>query len=538
MGRRKQQASEDVYGQTAGAIGGLATVFGVLAAIKDKLGLSWPATVLLTAGALVALGYLGWRIRTGIKRLWARDAESSAGMRQESPAQLADEAQAVVEAVPVHPELTAALSRTGAIGKDEVVRADEVTVETLQGVGTVYDFLVPEGRTHEDVAKRLGPIASMFGVTRLHLKLETSRRSERRVRLLVLNEPPFSRLFPAPTRQEVAAFDGVPLGHDVTGRLVGVPTFDKASMLIGGMTQMGKTTLVNGLITCLLIAYGEFDLYLLDGKLCGLTRFEKLAVRYEASDDPAVMEDMLDELNARVDGRYTQLQDAIRNRKPVPVFKPVFFIVDEAADFYTHNGTNDSRDQVRRVEDKSRSLVAKSLESGISTVMLTQRPAKEAIPVKVRDQFLYRVCLYVASEGSAKVALGDSYFDTVAPIHPALLDPDIKGQAVLFANGSSTLLRGFNFLDEFIWEVVDEAYARREKAIPDSPLKQAIELLRSKRVEFMVTPELAPALGITESDPAERGKQLARLLGVPAAKTAQGRGYRLADLIAAAMSGS
>jgi S-DNA-T family DNA segregation ATPase FtsK/SpoIIIE len=53
----------------------------------------------------------------------------------------------------------------------------------------------------------------------------------------------------------------------------------------------------------------------------------------------------------------------------------------------------------------------------------------------------------------------------------------------------------------------------------------------------MSTPDLAPALGITETDPTERGKQLSRLLGgVPAGKTAQGRGYRLADLTAAAMA--
>ncbi|MGP4085792.1 FtsK/SpoIIIE domain-containing protein [Streptomyces sp. KR55] len=558
MGRKKQQGQgEDTYGQMAGAIGGLAIAFGALAAIKDKLGLSWPATVLLTAGALVVLGYLAWRIRWGVPRLWARQPETSpptqqTALQQESPVQAVseaqasgepvDEAQVLVEASPSgdesHPQLTMVLNRVGAISKDERVRAGDVRIETLPGIGTVYDFLVPEGRTHDDVAKRLGPIASMFGVTRLHLKLETSRKTERHVRLLVLNEPPFSRPFPAPTRQEIQSFAGVPLGHEVTGRLAGVPTFDKASLLIGGMTQMGKTTLVNGLITCLLIAYGDFDLYLLDGKLCGLTRFEKLAVRYEASDDPAVLEDMLDELNARVDRRYTQLQDAIRNRQPAPVFKPVFFIVDEAADFYTDNGTKESKEQVRRVEDKSRSLVAKSLESGISTVMLTQRPARDAIPVKVRDQFLYRGCLYVASEGSAKVALGDSYFDTVAPIHPALLDPDIKGQCVLFANGSSTLIRGFNFSDEFIWSVVDEVYDRREKAIPESPLKQAIELLRGSGTDFMTTAELAPALGITESDPVERGKALSRLLGVPAGRTAQGRGYRLADLTAAAMSGS
>ncbi|MFF4909743.1 FtsK/SpoIIIE domain-containing protein [Streptomyces sp. NPDC001260] len=559
VARKKQQGpGEDTYGQMAGGIGVFAIAFGGLATIKDRLGLSWPATVLLTAGGLVALGYLAWRIRWGVPRLWARQPATSpttqpTALQQESPVQAVNEAQVPGEPVdqahaPVaaspsgdesHPQLTMVLSRVGAIGKDERVQAGDVVIETLPGIGTVYDFLVPEGRTHDDVAKRLGPIASMFGVTRLHLKLETSRKTERRVRLLVLNEPPFSRPFLAPTRHEIQTFAGVPLGHEVTGRLAGVPTFDKASLLVGGMTQMGKTTLVNGLITCLLIAYGDFDLYLLDGKLCGLTRFEKLAVRYEASDDPAVLESMLDELLVRVDDRYTQLQDAIRNRQPAPVFKPVFFFIDEAADFYTDNGTKESKEQVRRVEDKSRSLVAKSLESGISTVMLTQRPAKDAIPVKVRDQFLYRMCLYVASEGSAKVALGDSYFDTVAPIHPALLDPDVKGQGVLFANGSSTLIRGFNFSDEFIWGVVDEVHARREAAIPDSPLKQAIDIMRTDGVEFMATAELAPALGITESDPAERGKQLSRLLGVAADKGTKGvRGYRLSDLTAAAMSGS
>ncbi|MFJ2629971.1 FtsK/SpoIIIE domain-containing protein [Streptomyces sp. NPDC087532] len=543
MGKKHQSNHDDSYGQLAGAIGGLVIVFGVLAAIKDKLGLSWPATVLLTAGALVALGYLAWRLRTAVARLLAGDTNAVAALKQDAPGTAPEAVQAALEGPQdaVHAALTAALSRAGAIGKDEVVLEDDVTTEQLP-VGTVYEFLMPASRTSEDIAARLGPIASMFGVTRLHLKLETSRLNERQVRLLVLNEPPFSTLFPAPTRQKIAAFEGVPIGHDITGRLAGVPTFDKASLLIGGMTQMGKTTLVNGLITCLLIAYGDFDLYLLDGKLCGLTKFEKIAVRYEASEDPAVLESMLDELNSRVARRYTEMQDAIRNRQPAPVFKPVFFIIDEAADFYTDNGSKESQETVRRNEDKSRSLVAKSLESGIVTVMLTQRPANDAIPVKVRDQFLYRMCLYVASKGGAKVALGDSYFETVAPIHPSLLDSRVKGQAVLFANGTSTLIRGFNFPDEFIWGVVDDVYARRQKALseaPESPVKQAINLMQEAGVDFMPTPDLAASLGITETDPTERGKRLKALLGVPADRGPKGaRGYRLADLTAAAMSGS
>ncbi|WP_331719058.1 FtsK/SpoIIIE domain-containing protein (plasmid) [Streptomyces sp. NBC_00289] len=546
MGRKKQQASamaaDDGYGQAAGAIGTLAIAFGILAAIKDKLGLSWPATVLLTAGALVALGYTAWRTKALFKAMWAKEKEPAAALKQESSSSTASagEAEAAVENVPVHPELTAALTTAGAIGRDQVIRQDEATVTDVQ-TGSLYDFLVPKGRTYEDVEKKLGTVAGMFGVTRLHLKMERSRDNERRVKLLKLHEPPFTHPFPAPTRQEIATFAGVPLGHDVTGQLAGVPTFDKASMLVAGMTQMGKTTLINGLITCLLIAYGDFELYLLDGKFCGLTRFEKAAFRYESSDDPAVYEDMVDELNGRSDRRYAEIKEAVQDRKPLPKFKPVIFIVDEAADFFASDESKEGKEDARRIAEKTRSLVAKSLESGISTILMTQRPSTNAIPVMVRDQFLYRLCLYVASSGTAKVALGDTYFETVAPINPALLDPDIKGQAVLFTQGRSTLLRGFNFEDQFIWDVVDEVIDRQKQAIeanPESPLTKAIALLRSNEADFMPTAELAPALGIHEDDATERGKQLSNLLGVSASRTGKGRGYLLADLIKAAKSGS
>ncbi|MDQ0605525.1 S-DNA-T family DNA segregation ATPase FtsK/SpoIIIE [Streptomyces canus] len=561
MGNKKQQvrvSDDDLYGQAAGGIGGLVIVFGILAAIKNALGLSWAATVLLVVGVLVCLGWLAWKARARFRRWLAGEnqpaAAAKAATAQDAPATAAvqeapataviggDQAAALV-AVP-HPQLTAALAKAEVIRKDEIIRADEVTITPVPapGKGTRYDFLVPEGKTFRDVEKRLGPVAGMFGVTRLHTTMERSRDNDRRTQLLVLDEPPHTRPFPAPTRQEIETFAGVPLGHDVIGRLNGVETFDRASLLVGGMTQMGKTTLVNGLITCLLIAYGDFDLYLLDGKFCGLTRFEKVAVRYESSDSPAVFESMVDELNARGEARYEKKREAIRNRQPEPTFKPVFFIVDEAADFFAHDGTNAGREDAARIADKARSLVSKCLESGISVVMLTQRPAQNAIPVIVRDQFLYRVCLYVASEGTAKVALGDTYFETIAPISPPLLDPTIKGQAVLFAHGKSTLIRGFNFSDDFIWEVVDDVVARQQKTLeqgPVTPLKQAIELLESQGLEFMPTAELAPALGITEANPGERGKKLSRKLGVTPDKDDKGtRGYWISDLHAAAKSGS
>ncbi|MER0485099.1 FtsK/SpoIIIE domain-containing protein [Streptomyces sp. Edi2] len=546
MGKKRHQDDsrepDDIYAHTAGAIGGLCIASAVLIAIKMKLGLNWPATILLTAGALVALGYAAWWVKTRVQRWWAtKPAEAtSTALAQESPPGPTDDAE---RAVPIHPELTEALTRTGAISRDEVIPFHDVDEKALPGIGTQYKFKMPKGGTHEDVAKNLGPIASMLGVTRLHLKLEISRESEREVTLLKLNEPPFSRLFDPPNRKEIQAFDGIPFGHEVTGTLAGVETFNKASMLIAGMSQMGKTTLLNGLITCLLIAYrDEFDMVLLDGKFVGLAPFSKIALRYEASSDPAILEDILDELLTLVDKRYTEKMDAIMAREPEPKFRPLFFIIDEAADFYVDNGTKASKDLVARVEDKSRSLVAKALESGVSVIMLTQRPDKDAIPVNVRAQFQYRMCLYVDSQGAAKVALGDSYFTTMAPINPVMLNPKNKGQAVLFVNGTSTLIRGFNFPNEFIWEVIDEAHDRRQQrlsAVPDSPRKKAIDLMRSQGVEFMTTQDLAEALCITESNPVAVGKKLSKLLGVAPDRTTGGvRGYRLADLTAAAMSDS
>ncbi|MFE6788208.1 FtsK/SpoIIIE domain-containing protein [Streptomyces sp. NPDC057680] len=533
----KNAAQEDGYGQAAGAIGGLAVVFGVLAAIKDKLGLSWPATIALVAGLLVLLGYGAWRARALIARLRAgaaTAATATAAAAGTQPAPGIEDADAADQAA-AHPELTAALITAGIIGKDEIIRADEVTIRQVD-TGTLYDFLVPPGKGYEHVEKRLNILAGVLGVTRMHLTTTRSRDTDRRVKILKLDEPPFTRPFPAPTRKEIEAFKGIAIGHDVTGELVGIQSFDRASMLVAGMTQMGKTTLINGLITVLLIAYEEFDLYLLDGKFCGLTRFESRAVRYESSDDPAVFESMVDELNARSDRRYQQTTEAVRNRKPAPKFKPVIFIVDEAADFFASDESKEGREQARRIAEKTRSLVSKSLESGISSILMTQRPSTNAIPVNVRDQFLYRLSLYVASTGTAKVALGDTYFDTVAPINPALLDPDIKGQGVLFANGRSTLVRGFWFSDEFIWSVVDEGAVKEEEAeIPAaslSPLEQAVHLMRESGSDFMPTAVLAPALGIVEENAAERGKLLGALLGKEVLSQRKGsvRGYVLADL--------
>ncbi|POG43440.1 hypothetical protein BV881_31825 [Streptomyces sp. ZL-24] len=539
--RKAGPSEEDLWGQMAGAIGVLVTATACLAAVKEALGLPWWGAVALVVGVLLLLGYAAWWIRAAIRARWNREPAAKAPTAVEQ-ASAADDLEDEQEAVPAHPELTRALVRTGAIGKEQVIALSDVETRRLD-VGTQYEFLLPKGATHENVASRLGPIGSMLDVTRLHLKLETSRETERRVKLLVLKEPPFTRLFDPPSRDEIQAYSGVPFGHEVTGELAGVSTLDGASMLIAGMSQTGKTTLACGLITSLLIAYGdEFDMVLLDGKFLGLADFAKIALRYESSSDPAVLEKLLDFLIPIVDKRYEEGREAKFKRQPAPKFRPLLFMIDEAADFYANTGSKESKELFNRVEEKSRYVASKGLECGVAVIMMTQRPDKDAIPTLVRSQLQIRICLYVDSEGTAKVSLGDSYFTTLSPIKPQLLNPKIKGQAVLYAHGKSTLIRGFNFPPSFVWEVIDEAYARQQNRIiatPESPLKQAVKIMQDKGVEFMRTADMAPLLDINEASSTEAGKQLAKLLGVPTGRGAKGvHGYKLQDLEAALKSTS
>src|SRR5690606_31048132 len=136
--------------------------------------------------------------------------QPAAALKQEAPA---EGLVAAEEAVPAHPELTEALVTAGVIDKAEVIRADEVTVEPVS-TGKRYRFLLPKTRTYKDVERRLENVAGWYGISRLHVKLERDRNNERGAHLLMLDAPPFSQPFPAPTREQIRSFTGVPLGPD------------------------------------------------------------------------------------------------------------------------------------------------------------------------------------------------------------------------------------------------------------------------------------------------------------------------------------
>lgn len=537
MGKKRQHDDqvEDVYAQSAGAIGGLVIVLGVLYAIKDKTGLPWPAVVLLVVGVLVGLGYGAWRVKTWIKRGWAREPAEKAATA------LAQEASTDEDGPARDEELTHALVESGAIGKGQFIREDESVVTPLpHGLGTRYEFKVPVGRTYQHVAAKAGVVAGALGATRLRTQVERGELTERDVDMKVLAKPPFTEPFAPPTKEMILAHEGIPFAHSMIGELVGIDDFTKGALFVAGMTQTGKSTLTVALITCAYIAYGpDLDVYLIEGKPGAMVRFEKLAVRYEASSKTSVFDSMVVELLQKQQERYDLDNAAMRERKPKPRHKQVLFIADEVADYYVSDGSAESRKERARLVKNSSELVRKGLECGITVVMMTQRPSDKAVPVEVRDQFKRRICLYVSGKGGAEVALGSDYFKTQSPIHPALMDARIQGQGVYFDGVSSKLIRGIRFDDDFIWGVVDGVAARQEQRIeaaPDTPVKQAIALMEEREISFIKSTELGPELGIKETRPGELGKELKELLKVAPKATNQGRGYDIATLRRAALS--
>ncbi|QNP67968.1 FtsK/SpoIIIE domain-containing protein [Streptomyces genisteinicus] len=551
MGRKKAAQDEELYAQTAGAIGTLAIAAGCLAAIKDKTGLGWGATLALTAGALVALGYLAWKIRAVVKRLLAGEGITT-GLRSDSaPAQAgkagaetAEEAADDLIAGPARDEeLTHALVASGAIGKDQFVRADESVVTPLpHGLGQRFEFKVPVGRTYEHVAAKAGEVAGALGATRLRTQVERGELSERDVDMTVLAQPPFTHAFAPPTKEMILAHEGIPFAHSMTGEVVGIDDFTKGALFVAGMTQTGKSTLTIALITCAFIAYGpDLDVYLIEGKPGALVRFEKLAIRYEASSSASVFDSMVCELLQKQRERYDLDNEAMRERKPKPRHRQILFIADEVADYYVSDGSAEGRKERARMVKNSSELVRKGLECGITVIMMTQRPSDRAVPVEVRDQFKRRICLYVSGKGSAEVALGSDYFKTQSPIHPALMDASIQGQGVYFNGVSSRLIRGIRFPDDFIWRVVDDVLERRGKrieSVPDTPLKKAINLMQERGIDHIRSTELGPALGINEPDPGKLGKKLSADLTVSPEVKSWGRGYTLDRLKQAALTDS
>ncbi|MFB7657916.1 MULTISPECIES: hypothetical protein [unclassified Streptomyces] len=462
MGRKKQQVNEDAWGQAAGAIGGLAIVFGILAAIKDKLGLSWPVTVLLVVGVLVGLGYGAWRLRSGLQRLLTgQQAQPAAALQQQSltaPARGAQEGAA-----------NAALSTP----MGQLLQRLEVPVESVESIphptGEGHMVRVAAPHATEAVTRLRKAIASELDVTQEEVNFAQVEGSIRNVRVLI--GTPYTHI---PALPDLTALDldaDIPLGYDLWGNILTMPSPIGKHFLVAGETEGGKTSFLKFLAYLFLVTGGR--LVIVDGKPDGdFADFQQACDYYDNSLTHKGVMGALEYVRKVAERRGRSKRDGIRP-------EPMLVIIDEILTF------KEDPAEGREFENALKITASQVRSARILVACATQHPRDDVISTVIKNNLTVSVAFKVMSQSASKMILG-----TVPEgVNAELLPASARGTFIIKDPRGVREMRGLFINDDMIQQAVK---ARLDALEPNEHAKAVLAAYGN--AEFLTTEELAQAL--------------------------------------------
>jgi S-DNA-T family DNA segregation ATPase FtsK/SpoIIIE len=235
------------------------------------------------------------------------------------------------------------------------------------------------------------------------------------------------------------------LGVDADGVPIVQNLATAPHILIAGTTGSGKTTLVQGMIASIVMTMSSTDveLLLIDPKMSDLTMFQKLphisggTILSDTTEAISALEVLaeqtLDErtklLAAAGHGSVSDLNKSAGKT----TIKPVVIVVEELADLV------DAAESVAARERLLRSLTRLSQRAraaGLHLVLVTQRPAKQILPARLKANLPVRICLQVPGTADSMVILDRPGGEKLRGRGDFLLRRDgehVRGQA-LFAS--------------------------------------------------------------------------------------------------------
>ncbi|MGP3771825.1 hypothetical protein ACTWJ8_13395 [Streptomyces sp. SDT5-1] len=449
----------------------------------------------------------------------------SEGLASPSP----DPVPALGEPMPADeaPALAAALKLDYSGGKPRTVRRGPVEL------GEEWVIELPPAGVYGDVATKAPRIASWLGVPDDQFTMRPGS-SSREVVLLVLDEPLYSRVPALPDPAEALARGMLPLGYEMNGRIVEIPSpVGKTQMLVAGSTGGGKTEELKWLAYVALIL--GWDLIIVDAKGDGdFAYLEKACLIYEEVPDHRRMM----EINAYVEKEHLRRaaanSESVRSGAGKAKHRPLLFILDEVS---TYTDEADSKKEGAEFETSMKTLSRKVRSSQILIVLATQNPKAEVINTSIRGNHRVRIAFGCADRDQSEVILGGG---TAKAGYDASKLPGIAGAAVLQVMDKNSEFRGFMVSDEEINAAVD---ARLDEPREDEPESVALVRKAYGDDDFLSTTEFASrlrALGvnIADGDDAATGKAvsawLAEAVGRPIPATQEGRvrGRHLRDIVA------
>lgn len=386
---------------------------------------------------------------------------------------------------------------------------------------------LPPGTTYKSATKKRGEIAAAIGVDEVQVALDPVKGHNGRVRLWVADEDPMQGgPIPSPlvTRTKPVDFwtDKVYAGMDPRGRDVTFSLVER-SYLVGGEPGGGKSVACNNIL-----AFAALDpnvrLWLADGKGgFDLADFEPVAERVLPEPEHDDIMEMIEDLQSEMGRRYAKLRKTGHRKVTKDVARkldmhPILFHIDEIQKFALGDGdTKKGKAFITGVAD----IVGRGRAAGIITGAVTQRPAADVVPTRLRDILSIRWALRCTTSDASDTVLGAGR--AAAGYSAAMFTAEQRGAGYLLSEGAAPIQERTAFMtDDQVAGIAHRAYEIRKEAgtLPATTDRPEIRLLTTI-LDVMTHPK-----GIHTSD----------LLPLLAAASDEYAGWDAAKLAAAAKS--
>jgi S-DNA-T family DNA segregation ATPase FtsK/SpoIIIE len=275
----------------------------------------------------------------------------------------------------------------------------------------------------------------------------------------------------------------VGLGKDISGRAVFFDLAEMPHLLVAGTTGSGKSVMLNGLLTSLLLTTDprQVKMVLIDPKRVELSQFGRVPHLITP-----VVTDVKKAANALLWGvaemerRYEVLErngvrslEGYNDRAEVPM-PYVVVVIDELADLMMQAGA--------KVEDAIIRLAQKARAVGIHLVVATQRPSVDVITGMIKANVPSRIAFAVSSQVDSRVimdspgaeallGMGDMLYKPVSAARPSRVQGAFISEAEVDKVVSATVEAASGRAEaRFVEEVTEPRNVKEENDEPDDDL--------------------------------------------------------------------
>ncbi|MGH3146376.1 MAG: DNA translocase FtsK, partial [Rubrobacter sp.] len=275
----------------------------------------------------------------------------------------------------------------------------------------------------------------------------------------------------------------VGLGKDISGRAVFFDLAEMPHLLVAGTTGSGKSVMLNGLLTSLLLTTDprQVKMVLVDPKRVELSQFGRVPhLITPVVTDVKKAANALTWSVAEMERRYEVLERFgvrslegynARAETPMPY---VVVVIDELADLMMQAGA--------KVEDAIIRLAQKARAVGIHLVVATQRPSVDVITGMIKANVPSRIAFAVSSQVDSRVILdipgaeallgmGDMLYKPVSAARPSrvqgafISEPEVERVVSATVEAASGRAEA-----SFVQEVTEPANVKEENDEPEDDL--------------------------------------------------------------------